>query len=189
MGRVNQFHDKMQQGNSVGVTGKPGGGAAAAKRIAALVGVRLDERQTLFVEAVARGVPYAEAARSAGYTSPAASIMKSAAVRQAISLTVLEIFKMEGAPIALKVLLDIVRNDKENSKVRADCAKALLDRAGYTARPTEANATPQKDLNEMSTDELKNLVDRLEGELAERAQPLDAPDETGVSAEVLDLLD
>lgn len=41
----------------------------------------------------------------------------------------------------------------------------------------------------MSTDELRSLVDRLEGELAGRAKPLDAPSEDGVPQQLLDLLD
>jgi len=172
------------------VRGDGGGpGAAAARRAVAVAGLRLDARQLLFVEAVASGIPPAEAARSAGYVGDAYSALKSPSVRQAISLAVQEILQLEGAPVALNLLLQTIRNEGAPIKIRVDCAKAILDRAGHTARQRAPDSGPGKDLNEMSTEELKSLVDRLEGELAERAQPLDAPDETGVSPEVLDLLD
>ena len=170
--------------------GRPGApGAAVAHRAAGLAGLRLDSRQALFVEHVARGVPHKDAARLAGYDSPPHSALQSKAVRHAISLTISEILQTEGAPVALDLLIKTVRNDKENSRVRVDAAKTILDRAGHVARPKEADSGAQKDLHEMSTDELRALVDKLEGELADRAEPVSATEKQGVPQQVLDMLE
>jgi hypothetical protein len=77
------------------------------------------------------------------------------------------------APASFAVLREL-RDDVDISpKVRFDCARTLLDRAGHVApRATIDRNQADKPLHELSTDELRTMADRLEGELAERAKPV-----------------
>jgi hypothetical protein len=74
--------------------------------------------------------------------------------------------------MALNTLKHLAQSAK-SEKVRAECSKALLDRAGYVApRATIAPGKEEKPLHEQSTDELQTLAARLESELAGRAKPV-----------------
>jgi hypothetical protein len=48
----------------------------------------------------------------------------------------------------------------------------LLDRAGHIAPRTNDNAGQDRPLNEMTTAELRALLDGLESDLASRAKPV-----------------
>ena len=76
-----------------------------------------------------------------------------------------------SAPMALRVINEIVQNETVSPKVRLDGAKILLERAGHVApRPTPPADTGETPLHEMSTTELRTLAARLEDEIAGRAK-------------------
>lgn len=165
-------------------------GAAALARITKDAGLKLNAKQAEFVRLVVGGTPPRLAAEAVGYNPASYSeVLRSPSVRAAIPLVIQDILATEGAPLGLHVCMSIARNSSENSKIRLEAAKALLDRAGFTARPQAVDSQADKPLSEMTTDELRGLVDRLEGELAHRATPVDAPDSPGAPAEALDFLD
>jgi hypothetical protein len=85
------------------------------------------------------------------------------------------------APQAVKILNEIMSDDKVNARVRVDAAKALLDRAGYSAAESAAANQPTrragKPLEQMSADELAAFIrDKTEerDRLLARAEAEDA---------------
>jgi hypothetical protein len=136
----------------------------------------LDERQLLFVTYYIDGGSGEDAARRAGYAESTSKGWRHALLVQphiayAIALGVRRALA-DSAPMALKTLKDLAEK-AESEKVRADCARALLDRAGFVApRATIAPGKDEKPLHEQSTDELQTLAARLESELAGRAKPV-----------------
>lgn len=94
-----------------------------------------------------------------------------------------------AGPIALNLLIEMVE-DKGNAysgPVRLEAAKSLLDRSGYNAK---AMLQPQnrKDLHELSRDELLQIVNAGEQELAGRAKLIDnAQIDGAVELQLVDL--
>ena len=76
----------------------------------------------------------------------------------------------EAAPLAMSLLVEMVRNERKefSGPVRLEAAKDLLNRSGYS---TKALAQPaaEKDMRELSRDELLRIVAEGESELANRA--------------------
>ena len=92
------------------------------------------------------------------------------------------------APKSFRVLREI-RDDKTVSeKVRADCAKTLLDRAGHIAPKAAPEKPGEQPLHEMSTDELRALAGRLEDEIADRAKDVSSAIAAPEALEALDLI-
>jgi hypothetical protein len=77
-----------------------------------------------------------------------------------------------AAPMGLRVLKTLAETAADE-KVKRDCATRILDRAGMVApRATAADDPGQKQLHEMTIDELHKLAAQLENVLAERAKPV-----------------
>ena len=94
-----------------------------------------------------------------------------------------------GGALGVRVLLELAEKG-QSERVRADCAKALVDRAGFVApRAAAPGSGIDKTLNEMSIDELKDLAGKLEDEISGRARLLNAPPNTDAPSQVSDLLD
>jgi hypothetical protein len=68
------------------------------------------------------------------------------------------------APKAVKILNDIMSDDKVTPRVRVDAAKALLDRAGYAVNEAKKPEPKPADnaLDGMTDKELEALEDKLE---------------------------
>jgi hypothetical protein len=95
-----------------------------------------------------------------------------------------------GAPLALKVLQDICRDEQSPAKLRLEAAKTLLDRAGHIApkaRDTGDGSTKQT--HEMSLDELRDRRAALEREIQARATPVNAPLDAHDDVQAIDLLE
>lgn len=166
------------------------GRPSALARAVQMTGAKLNAQQMEFVRLVARGTPHDVAAVAAGYAPGyGASVLQSAAVKRALAACIGEILHTEAAPFALSTLVEIVKGKEFSPRDRVAAARTLLDRAGYTGKSTSADSPADKPLSEMSTDELKALVDKLEGELADRATPVSAPENKGVPKQDLDFLD
>lgn len=155
----------------------------------------LNEMQADFVRAYVtqgRG-DYVAAALEAGYSESVAKrtqywVTRSPQILAAIHLEVAKRLQ-DAAPIALKVLTDLAKDDKTPQKLRLEASKAILDRAGHIApRARALGDAGQKTLGEMSLDELKATQERLNSELAARAKPVNAPPVTLDSTQDIDLI-
>lgn len=68
------------------------------------------------------------------------------------------------APEAVKILSEIMRDDKVQSRVRVDAAKAILDRSGFAAGNGEHSGV-SGDVHEMSIAQLEAFITEREGKL------------------------
>jgi hypothetical protein len=87
----------------------------------------------------------------------------------AIRAEVARILRTKRVTVSLKTLLEIAQDKTAPKGVRADCAKALLNRGGYLAPRAEAAEPGEKMLAEMSPAELLDVINECEGELGARA--------------------
>lgn len=95
--------------------------------------------------------------------------------------------------MAYRLLVDTVQDEQAPKKLRVECAKDLLNRAGFDNKRSAGASDPAapggKDMSAMSTDELKSIVGQLENELSSRATPVDAHETTDRKQQVLDMLE
>ena len=153
----------------------------------------LDEKQAAFVAKLLETGDEKAAAVAAGYTEMGATkasgnLMRQPQVLAAIHLAVARRL-VSGAPIALGVVYEILRDTKAGTKVRLDAAKLLLDRAGHIApRARQVDDGAGKSLNEMSIEELRETQDRLQSEILSRAKTVGAPSGVVAASEDDDLL-
>lgn len=141
----------------------------------ALVTEGLTERQSIFVNEILNGVNPTDAKTLAGYaeTVPAWAILNSQYVQLAIQTEINRRLVTEAAPLAYSVLISLARDTTVPAAVRRNCARDLLDRAGYVPpHPDKPLADNNKSLSERSTGELQELIGRLESELGARAAPI-----------------
>jgi len=143
------------------------------KELATMCG--LTEMQAAFVRHVSEGVEPNQAVTLAGYGtsniySRAHELLRAPRVLAAIHTEVRRKL-VAVAPIALAVIERLVKDDTTPPKIRLDAAKTLLDRAGHIApRAIVDKETHELALHELSVGELRQLADRLEGELSGRAK-------------------
>ncbi len=74
-----------------------------------------------------------------------------------------------AAPVALKLIEDLVGDKTIAPRVRLDAAKTLLDRAGYTPPNQAADKAPLSPA-EMTAEQLREFIADGERALADRAQ-------------------
>jgi hypothetical protein len=160
--------------------------------------IRLTDMQAAFVRETVKGRLPDDAARAAGYnmTHPdiAYRLLQNPGVALAIRFEVNRLLTVEALPLAYNVLKDLAKDPKVPPAVRRACARDLIDRAGFVAPKAQAfEGQGEKPLSEMSSEELRALVDKLESELAGRAvdvsDPPNAPDSAPISAKPLNWLD
>lgn len=150
----------------------------------------LDEQRATFVRLVAKGVPEEAAALKSGYApdsvrTTAWRLMRSPQILLAIQSEVRRRL-VTFAPTALGVLEHLAEH-ATSEKVRADCSKDLLNRAGLVAPRAAAPGTGEKPLHELAVVELRAMADRLQGEIEARAKPVNAPNAPAADPQVSDL--
>jgi hypothetical protein len=136
----------------------------------------LTDKEANFVRHISEGIAPPDAARLAGFAEASRgavySLLRAPRVLAAIHTEVRRKL-VAVAPIALAVIERLVKDDTTPPKIRLDAAKTLLDRAGHIApRAIVDKATHELSLHELSIGELRQLADRLEGELAGRAKDI-----------------
>jgi hypothetical protein len=142
-----------------------------------IIPTSLNEMERAFVRRLAEIGDPRTAILDAGYLGErpdraANNLLATPHILKAVQTAVRGRLVNEG-PNSIRVLVELRDNPEISPKVRADCAKTLLDRAGHVApRATIDRNQTDKPLHELSTDELRAMADRLEGELAERAKPV-----------------
>lgn len=76
----------------------------------------------------------------------------------------------DAAPLALKYLVLLVKDDTASHRQRLEAAKTLLDRAGYPARAASGDGV--KDLKELSTAELTEMLREIHSLKVQRSTPV-----------------
>jgi superfamily II DNA or RNA helicase len=165
------------------------------KRLMAANG--LTELQMNFVQAVGRGLRPADAVAESGYQTGnphqvAHHLLRTPSVMRAIQVETARQLA-EAAPMALDVVKRLALGELGAAnlpKVRLDAAKTLLDRAGMIApKAKDADSSLDKQLNEMTVEELRALMSKLEGAIADQAKDVSAPSDEPSDANALTLLD
>jgi phage terminase small subunit len=134
----------------------------------------LSAQQRIFVESFIEHGDARRAAKEAGYKETAmrtADLQMLGAPRVAFAITMAARSRLARAvPMALNTLEYLAQN-AQSEKVKLDASKAILDRAGLVppAPPKEDPNMVEKPLHEMSTEELRALAAKLEGEISGRA--------------------
>lgn len=125
------------------------------------------DQQRTFAEAYVLGSGNAtQAAISAGYSpvsarQTASRLLHTPHVQEEIRRAQARLLRGQLATKALGVLEKILDDDKAPAGVRVDAAKAVLDRAGFpAARIPQVDPEQTRPLNEMSVDELEQVVRR-----------------------------
>lgn len=130
------------------------------------------ERASIFAALIAEGATPRAAATSAGYKSPASSanaMLKRSDVRQKINAiaharNILE----ESAPLIASIHAARLTSGKTTNREFAQLSSIYYKTVGMM----EERPADTKELHEMSTDELKAVINTLEGEAATRAKPI-----------------
>jgi hypothetical protein len=157
--------------------------------------LKLTDMQEKYVDGILAGLRPADAMRAAGYSERMAKeptlMLRSSIIAAAIKLAVTQRLLSEGLPLAYSVLCELARSPNEPGAVRRAAARDLMDRAGFVAPKAidAASAGADKPLSEMSSDELRGLVDKLESELGARALPVNAQPLSPTKAKLLDWLE
>lgn len=142
----------------------------------------LNERQGVFVRSFIEHGDARKAAEEAGYTGTTVRNAHTQLLntpRIAIAIAVAARDRLARAvPMALNTLEHLVQH-AVSERVKVDAAKAILDRAGLVAPRAPEAGEPDKPLNEKSAEELRSLIDKWEGELANRATPIHDTQITG----------
>lgn len=113
--------------------------------------------------------------------------MNMPAVRQAIADHVRSRFA-EAVPLALNLLVSVIKDAKHPMELRVAAAKDVLTRADFTAKGMRDADAAHKDLTEMSPDELRHVLEHTEAELATRAKDVaNAPERAPSDYQVIDL--
>jgi hypothetical protein len=75
-----------------------------------------------------------------------------------------------------------VRDEKYGERVRVDAARSLLDRAGYLPPVRQTSTGDDKDPASMTSEELRDAIEKIEREIAERAQHVGSGSTVGSTA-------
>lgn len=149
----------------------------------------LTDLQTAWVREFIAVGDATRASELAGYSLPTARVigwkhLQNRAVMAAVAAA-LECAKAEGGVIAVRVLKEIAEKGR-NEGARVTAARALGEWAGIIGRQA---GDAVKDPAEMSTAELRQLLAKVDSEIASRAKPVNGPDASPIPQQVIDLLD
>lgn len=90
---------------------------------------------------------------------------------------------MEGLPAALRYLIEVARGKTTGSKERVNVAKTILDRVGLGAKKARETNDGDKAIEDMTTAELQDFIDKREAKL-----PNVTPDSTPPDTQAPDWL-
>jgi len=129
--------------------------------------------QIALIDGVSEGLKIRDAMNRAGYsekvrpaTATTPSIMQEIRARTGRNLQTL-------APRALDVVVEMMENGG-NDRIRLEAAKTILDRSGFIApKATDGAENRDKELHQMSREELQARAARLQNEIADRATPVE----------------
>ena len=163
-------------------TGRIGGGSAARSgsiRNSArgrFYGTgQLTESQAEFVEHFVNGSTQTEAARRAGYSSPASEawrLLRLSHVQDAIEAGFRLAISIEGAQLAWRTMSGLMEDASTPAQVQFQAARWVLEAAGIGLAPRargEASFQSAKPLQEMTHGELETFISEGRAALVSRA--------------------
>lgn len=134
-----------------------------------------DERLARFINHLSYGKSVSVAAIDSGYSAPTGfRIVERPDFVPMLRAALQRRLLVDGATVAIQVLIDIAADPETAKSVRVDAAKALVDRAGVVVSKRESG---QADISlaEMTREQLLRLASSAESELATRAKRVSAP--------------
>lgn len=157
----------------------------------------LTPMQQVFIECKLAGKTIQEAAELAGYAHPHTAghtVMRNPAVQRAIEAATRTGLRYDMGPRALQTLDKIASDDDTNARVRVAASKALAELSGLGISHNHENGS-QKDLAEMTAEDIALAMSKLESLLASKARDVTpdtrqtAPGSPPIEAQAIDLLD
>lgn len=129
-------------------------------------------RQRLFASHVADGIEPNKAAAMAGYAEPRSAAHDNMAlthVRDEIARIQADRLWNEALPLAVNVILSVLKDEKAKAADRLRASNMVLDRTIGAH-----GAGNEKPLEEMTLEELQKRIEMAEAARAEEAKPVDA---------------
>jgi hypothetical protein len=134
-----------------------------------------NDKMQKFLVAIAEGKQKHEAIEIAGLDQSNATrdvypILRTAEAANFIADYVRQSIKVEGAPEAWRISLEMLQDKRISPRIRWDIAKTLLAYAvGMVAPKAEGMAEPPKDVSQMTGAEIMQFRRKLEDEMTGRA--------------------
>jgi hypothetical protein len=121
-------------------------------------------------------------------------LLETENIQRAIQDRVYFLLKFKDAPAARKALRDIMDDATASKSIRVECAKTLLNRAGVVEQKAVAVTLNgvSKAPCEMTGDELRMEINRLQSEIGQRASGAKVIDATPINYtpdQVIDIID
>ena len=140
---------------------------------------QLTDKQDLFVTYLVRdGLPRTEAARRAGYGAPATAaydLMASPKVIAKIRNERNKLYQTELATSAVQTLKAVMSDPEAPASAKVAAARTSLELAGDIGKHAQANRSQDRNLSEMTPDELAAFIGHWEGERAKAAKNVTPP--------------
>lgn len=154
-------------------------------------GQAVNAQISAFLDALVSGADPAAAWKGCGLPGDAKNGEAEALLKQPIILrefhSRVRAALQVDAGAARRVLLEIMHDPEASKAVRVKAADIVLSRAGVSA-PKDGAGAGDTPLNEMSTEQLRAVADKLETEIAARAQDVSGPAKDAKLAQVDDLI-
>lgn len=135
----------------------------------------MTEKQRMFAEEVAQGVNPTRAARNVGYSHPeseAYRLMRHQQVLRYLHERRTAHIKGDMAATALRTMQDLMTSGDTPASVRYQASNRILQLAGHTA-PSDGPGSSEKQLTEMTSEELAQTIQNGMQALGELAQQLE----------------
>lgn len=153
-------------------------------------------RKENIIKSSSEGLPRNVVLAREGYTDDAPMLEPTPANTRAMTERLRGKLLIQAAPKAIRFLMDIVNDgltkmsrDEPIGRHHVDAAKTLLDRSGIGPTTTEP-ANHSKEVGEMSGEELREHLEKIKREVADRAKTvIDAEPTIKEPPESLDFLD
>lgn len=145
--------------------------------------VTSQERMNTALALMAEGEELHKAGEKAGFSNPRAQLypaIRNSIVQRGIKGFLKARLQVEASPIAYKFLLSVLTDTSADKKLRVEVAKFLMSVAGYNppkAQEAPADDTSEKPPEEMTNEELRQAIEKIEQELGNRATPIEPIEE------------
>jgi phage terminase small subunit len=151
-----------------------------------MAGKDLTTRRHIFLTRLLASGDVALSAREAGYAVDGYGYQLLRDPNVAAELQILlQQAKAEDVTFARYVLHTIAGDKDQPGGARVTAARTLLEYAGAMQKAGDRGAS--KDPSEMTADELRGLITRLDRELGDRAKPVEGTESVPLPSEVVDM--
>lgn len=140
-----------------------------------VVSVELRAKDMLLIDNILNGTDWLKAAKLAGYSTPTRDAQHIFTDQRALAYAYRKTrgrIQLEGAPVAYKLMFDIMTDATKDLRIRIDVAKILFAAGGFTPPKAADAPEPPEDTNkqDMSLDDMRKLANSIEREIAKRKQ-------------------